>query len=173
MKNSVSSRDCLSPQIRLLSPDRRFIARPANPRQHSKKQIRQIARSIAAFGFNVPLLVDAELKVIVGHGRLMACQELGWSEVPTLCLDHLTSAQARLYDRRQPAQRDRRLGDDRLLAEHLKDLSLLGLDFNLEVSGFEVDLRRFSGEALGQPAACFSNCAGLEKSRAEWRRTGL
>ena len=36
-----------------------------------------------------------------------------------------------------------------------------------------LDLRRFSGEALGQPAACFSNCAGLEKSRAEWRRTGL
>jgi hypothetical protein len=37
----------------------------------------------------------------------------------------------------------------------------------------QLDLRRFSGEALGQPAACFSNCAGLAKSRAEWRRTGL
>ena len=34
---------------------------PANPRLHSKKQIRQIANSIEAFGFNVPVLVDAEL----------------------------------------------------------------------------------------------------------------
>ena len=61
---------------------------PRNPRLHSKKQIRQIASSIETFGFNVPVLVDAELKVICGHGGLLACRELGWSEVPTLCLDH-------------------------------------------------------------------------------------
>ncbi len=35
------------------------------------------------------------------------------------------------------------------------------------------DLSRFSGEALGQVTAIFSNCAGLMKSSAEWRRTGL
>jgi ParB-like chromosome segregation protein Spo0J len=60
-------------------------------------QIRQIANSIEAFGFNVPVLVDAELNVICGHGRLLACRELGWTEVPTLCLDHLTPAQARAF----------------------------------------------------------------------------
>jgi len=53
---------------------------PANARRHSRKQVRQIAGSIAAFGFNVPVLVDAELKVIAGHGRLLACRELGRSE---------------------------------------------------------------------------------------------
>jgi DNA modification methylase len=117
---------------------------PANPRLHSKKQIRQIANSIETFGFNVPVLVDAELNVIAGHGRLLAGRELGWSEVPTLCLDRLTPAQARAF-----AIADNRLTeiatwDDRLLAEQLKDLSLLGLDFSLEVTGFEVaeiDLR--------------------------------
>ena len=36
-----------------------------------------------------------------------------------------------------------------------------------------VDLSRFSGEALGQVMAIFSNCAGLVKSSAEWRLTGL
>jgi hypothetical protein len=29
-------------------------------------------------------LIDAELKVIAGHGRLLACRHLGRSEVPTL-----------------------------------------------------------------------------------------
>ena len=48
--------------IDALKPD------PANPRRHSRKQIRQIANSIATFGFNVPVLVDADLKVIAGHG---------------------------------------------------------------------------------------------------------
>jgi ParB-like chromosome segregation protein Spo0J len=70
--------------IEHLKPD------PANPRLHSKKQIQQIAESIRVFGFNVPVLVDAGLNVIAGHGRLLACAELGISEVPTLCLDHLT-----------------------------------------------------------------------------------
>jgi len=117
---------------------------PANPRLHSKKQIRQIARSIETFGFNVPILIDHDGKVIAGHGRLLACRELGWSEVPTLCLDHLSPAQARAF-----MIADNRLSeiagwDDRLLAEQLKDLSLLGLDFSLEVTGFEIgeiDLR--------------------------------
>ena len=36
-----------------------------------------------------------------------------------------------------------------------------------------VDLLRFSGEALFQSAASFSNWAGLVKLSAEWRLTGL
>ena len=45
----------------------------------------------------------------------------------------------------------------------------------LRLTGSEghLELRRFSGEALGHLAAVFSNCTGLVKSRAEWRRTGL
>ena len=39
--------------------------------------------------------------------------------------------------------------------------------------GVAVDLPRFCGEALGEVAAIFSNCAGLVKSSAEWRRMGL
>jgi ParB-like nuclease domain len=45
-------------RIEELKPD------PANARVHSKKQIRQIANSIETFGFNVPILVDADLNVI-------------------------------------------------------------------------------------------------------------
>jgi len=63
---------------------------PANPRRHTKKQIGKIAGSIKAFGFNVPILIDRGGNVIAGHGRLLAAKELGWTEVPTLCLDHLT-----------------------------------------------------------------------------------
>jgi ParB-like chromosome segregation protein Spo0J len=34
---------------------------PRNPRRHERKQIRQIADSIAAFGFNVPIVRHQEL----------------------------------------------------------------------------------------------------------------
>jgi hypothetical protein len=74
-------------RIDTLKPD------PANPRRHTKKQIRQIADSIAAFDFNVPILTDGEHNIVVGHGRFFACRLLGITEVPTLCLDHLTPEQ--------------------------------------------------------------------------------
>jgi ParB-like nuclease family protein len=120
------------------------VADPANPRRHSKKQIRQIAESIRIFGFNVPILIDREGKAIAGHGRLLACRELGVAEVPTLCLDHLTPAQARAFMIADNRLTEIATWDDQLLAQQLKGLSLLGLDFSLEVTGFEmgeIDLR--------------------------------
>jgi hypothetical protein len=124
--------------IDALTPD------PANPRWHSRKQIRQIAKSIRIFGFNVPILIDREGKVIAGHGRLLACRELGITEVPTLCLDHLTQAQARAFMIADNRLTEIASWDDQLLAQQLKDLSLSGLDFSLEITGFEmgeIDLR--------------------------------
>src|ERR1700692_2699871 len=70
---------------------------PASPRSHSPQQIRQLALSIAAFGFNVPILVDPTLRIIAGHGRLLAAEELGFGEVPTVVLDHLSPAKARAF----------------------------------------------------------------------------
>jgi DNA modification methylase len=124
--------------IEELKPD------PANPRFHSKIQIRQIAHSIETFGFNVPVLVDATLKVIAGHGRLLASRELGITEVPTLCLDHLTPAQARAFMIADNRLTEIAEWDDQLLAQQLKELAFLDLDFSIEVTGFEVgeiDLR--------------------------------
>src|SRR5438874_2329886 len=128
---------------------------PANPRQHSKKQIRQIANSIEIFGFNVPVLVDAALNVIAGHGRWLACRELGITEVPTLCLDHLTPAQARAFMIADNRLTEIATWDDRLLAQQFKDLSLLGLDFSIEVTGFdmgEIDLRIASLDEISDQA---------------------
>src|SRR5207248_8787968 len=111
---------------------------PANPRLHGKKQIRQIANSIKTFGFNVPILTDRDDKVICGHGRLLACRELGWTAVPTLALDHLTPAQACAFMIADNRLSEIATWDDRLLAQQLKDLSLLGLDFSLKILGFEM-----------------------------------
>src|SRR5688572_9233942 len=67
----------------------------SNARTHSDKQIGQIADSITAFGFVNPVIVDAEGNILCGHGRVRAAQRLGWCEVPTLCVEHLTEAQKR------------------------------------------------------------------------------
>jgi len=109
-----------------------------NPRIHSRKQIRQIARSIKAFGFNVAVLINAEGTVIAGHGRILAAQMLGWTEVPTICLEHLTEAQARAFMIADNRLTENSCWDDRLLAEQLKELSVLDLDFELDATGFDI-----------------------------------
>src|SRR5208283_3037576 len=117
---------------------------PRNPRFRTPKQIRQIARSLEVFGFNVPILVDTNLKIIAGHGRIQACRQLGWGEVPTIWLDHLNDAQARAFMIADNRLTENSVWNDRLLAEQLKELAVLDLDFSLEVTGFEmgeIDLR--------------------------------
>jgi ParB-like chromosome segregation protein Spo0J len=125
---------------------------PANPRQHSKKQIKQIAESIKAFGFNVPVLVDTELNVLAGHGLVLACREAGIDEVPTVCLEHLTPAQARAFMIADNKLAENATWDDRLLAEQLRDLSL-SLDFDIEDTGFEMGEIDMRIESLEDPLA--------------------
>ena len=151
---------------------------PANARQHSKNQIRKLANSIETFGFNVPVLVDAELNVVSGHGRLAACRVLGLAEVPTLCLDHLSPAQLRAFMIADNRLTELAQWDDRLLAQQLKDLSLLALDFSIEVTGFEmaeIDLRIASlddlPESNSNPADALSELAAgppLSKNGDVW-----
>jgi hypothetical protein len=119
-------------RIDQLKPD------PRNPRRHTAKQIRQIAESIRSFGFNVPILVDTDHKVIAGHGRLLACRQLGRAEVPTIRLEHLSDAQARAFMIADNRLTDIAGWDDRLLGEQLRELANLTLDFSLEVTGFEM-----------------------------------
>ncbi len=45
-----------------------------NARTHSPRQIAQIAASIQRFGFTNPVLVDDDLNIIAGHGRVAAAK---------------------------------------------------------------------------------------------------
>ena len=117
---------------------------PGNPRLHSARNIRQIVRSISTFGMVSPILIDRTDRVVAGHGRVLACQQLGRTEVPTIPLEHLTDGQARAYLIADNRLAENSEWDERLLAEQLKQLSELNLDFALDVTGFEIgeiDLR--------------------------------
>ena len=111
----------------------------ANPRTHSAKQIRQLARSISAFGFNVPILVDRGVRVVAGHGRLLAAQELGLSEVPTILIDHLTEARTRAFMIADNRLAENSSWNPRLLIDQLQEVSLAEPDFAIETTGFELD----------------------------------
>jgi hypothetical protein len=128
-------------QIAYLPPER-LRPSPNNSRTHSKKQLKQIARSIERFGFVNPVLISDDFEIIAGHGRVEAAKMLGLKQVPTVRLSNLSPA-----DRRAYVITDNRLAelagwDRELLATELKGLLDLQFD-DIELTGFslgEIDL---------------------------------
>ena len=111
-----------------------------NAKKHDAAQVAKIAGSIREFGFNNPVLIDAENGIVAGHGRVLAAQKLSMESVPCLRLSHLTDAQRKAY-----ILADNRLAeigggwDEEMLKLELADLS--NLDVDLEAIGFgEEDL---------------------------------
>ena len=108
-----------------------------NSRTHDDAQIAQIAASIKEFGWTNPILVDGELGIIAGHGRLMAARKLNMTEVPVIELKDLTPTQKKAY-----IIADNRLAlnagwDDQLLTIELNEL--LADKFSLDLLGFNAD----------------------------------
>ncbi|MGA3209547.1 MAG: DNA methyltransferase [Syntrophales bacterium] len=120
-----------------------------NPRSHKDRQIKALAKSIESFGFNMPIAVDAQGKVLAGHARLEAAKRLGMERVPVIRLDHLSAEQAKAFMIADNRLSEMSSWDDHLLKVHLKELSAVELDFDLEAIGFtvgEIDLRIEGGE---------------------------
>jgi len=110
-----------------------------NPRTHSAAQIEQIARSIAAFGWTNPVLIDEEARIIAGHGRLEAARKLGMAEVPTITLAGLDDAQKRALV----------IADNALALNAGWDSELLALELGeLGAAGFDVSLIGFSDDEM-------------------------
>lgn len=105
-----------------------------NARTHSDEQVSQLAASIKEFGFNNPVAVDGDGMILCGHGRVMAAKKLGLTEVPTVCLSHLSDTQVKAY-----ILADNKLAlnagwDNDMLKVELEDLK--DLDFDLNLTGF-------------------------------------
>ena len=106
--------------------------------------MRAIARSISAFDFNAPILIDRNRQIVAGHGRYEAAKLLGLAQIPVVFLDHLTETQAKAYQLADNKLTDRSTWDDAKVAVQLKELSELVLDFDIEAIGFElpeIDIR--------------------------------
>ena len=148
--------------LRTNEPDRRIeligvdqlIPQKANPRTHSRKHIRQIAKSIERFGFVNPVIIDDGSHIIAGHGRVEAAKQLGLTAIPTLRLSNLSAAEVRAY-----VIADNRLAelsgwDREILATELQ--GLIDLDFDVELTGFdmgEIDILLEDGDEARREGA--------------------
>lgn len=110
-----------------------------NSRTHSDAQVAQIAASIKEFGWTNPVLLDGDNGIIAGHGRVMAAQKLGETEVPTIELSHMDENQKRAYI----------IADNKLALNAGWDNEMLALEVaDLKDAGYDLGLTGFSLEEL-------------------------
>ncbi len=128
---------------------------PRNARVHSKRQLRQIAASIRAFGFLNPVVVDDDGMVLAGHGRLQAAALAGLDAVPTVQASGLTDTQKRAYVLADNKLAEKAGWDRAMLVAELGDLAVLlpPLDLDVTLTGFEppeIDML-FADRGLAKP----------------------
>jgi DNA modification methylase len=133
---SIQPVDTMKLEIKY-KPIDQLIPYARNSRTHNEAQVAQIAASIREFGWTNPVLLDGDNGIIAGHGRVLAAQKLGATEVPTIELSHMDANQKRAY-----IIADNKLAlnagwDNEMLVTEFLDLKSVGYDLNL--TGFSLD----------------------------------
>lgn len=118
-------------------PIKALIPYEKNTRKHQKKDVDNIARSIEKFGMNDPIGIWKDNIIVEGHGRLLACKQLGMTEVPCVRLDHLTDEQRREYAIAHNATAELSEWDLDILPDELAELNLSDFDFDFGIDGKE------------------------------------
>lgn len=110
------------------------IPNPRNPNQHTPQQADVLGNIIQATGWRQPITISKRSGFITkGHGRLMAAQRKGWTQVPADFQEYATEA-----EEWSDLIADNRLAelstiDNELLVDLIKEI---GDDVPLELTGF-------------------------------------
>lgn len=111
-----------------------------NPRKNDSA-VDAVARSLTAFGFRQPIVVESESVIVVGHTRYKAALKLGLKHVPVHVAHDLTSEQARAY----------RLADNQTASIADWDMELLPIELGeLKNLNFDLSLLGWEPEELSE-----------------------
>ena len=114
-----------------------------NAKLHPQEQIEQIKKSINEFGMDDPIAIWKD-EIVEGHGRLIACKQLGIKEIPIIRLDHLTDEERKAYTlvhNKLTMNSDFNL---EILEEELKSIE----NIDMESFGFDIDLTMEQEEVI-------------------------
>ena len=146
-------------------PIDKLVPYARNARTHSKEQITQLRASLREFGFVSPAVIDSRYNILVGHGRVQAAREEGYTTVPCVFAENLTDAQKRAYIL---ADNQLALGagwDEEMLSVELSDLQ--DESFDISLLGFDSDeLEKLMNDDSGKNVEDddFNLSAALEKA---------
>lgn len=139
-----------------------------NAKKHPDSQVETIAHSIAQYGFDQPIVVDAEGEIIKGHGRLAAAKRLGLTHVPVIEQSELSHDEARAARIADNKTNESGWHEDILLGE-LEDLDgqfdAMDLGFEKEKYDDLLDGWGDDGDLMDAGVAAFNEPGGDDDTR--------
>jgi DNA modification methylase len=87
----------IKPGLNDLYPDLAIVMLPIGELAAARRKVRKqgkrlhtaLKRSLARFGWVMPILIDGEKRIVAGHGLIAAARELGLESVPCIIVTHL------------------------------------------------------------------------------------
>ena len=73
---------------------------PKNPRHITPAAVNAVAESLAAFGWQQPIVIGPKRVIVAGHTRRLAALQLGWTHAPTVTIQAKHARAYRLADNR-------------------------------------------------------------------------
>lgn len=105
-----------------------------NPRKNDKA-VDPVAESLREFGWQQPLVIDADGVLIAGHTRYKAAKKLGWTSAPCVVADTLTPEQVKAYRLADNKVAEVAEWDATLLPEEMQEIA----EIDMSLFGFEDD----------------------------------
>ncbi len=117
--------------VAVLNPGNRRL------RRRNAKALRKLRASIQWFRIVRPILIDQGNNIIDGYGIVDAAKKLGFHEVPTLMIEHLSAAEIKALRIALNRLQEEGEWDREVLRDELIQIVELDEDFDLGVVGFE------------------------------------
>jgi len=121
-----------------LWPVDKLLPYARNPKTHPPHQIDLIAKSLTTFGQTQAVLIDGDEgptqgEVICGHGRILAAERLGWTQLRVAVAHGWSEEEKRAYRIMDNELGSERLApyDEEMLRSELIDLNAAGFDLPL------------------------------------------
>ena len=114
-----------------------------NPRINDHA-VDKTAMSIEQYGWQQPIVVDADGVIIAGHTRLKAAVKLGITKCPVVVAGKLNPVQVKAYRIADNKSGELAEWDEELLNIEIKDLIDAG--YEISFTGFEIEPESGSGE---------------------------
>lgn len=109
-----------------------------NAKLHPQEQLDKLVGSFDEFGRIVPAGIDADGRLIYGHGRILAARQRGDTEFPCVEISGLTETQRRAF-----------VHADNLLSQSGTDEEILRAEMQaLQAAGFDVSITGFDPEGM-------------------------
>lgn len=112
-----------------------------NPRKN-EKAVKYVSNSIKEFGFKVPIIIDKNNVIVVGHTRFKAARKLKLTEIPCIVAEDLTEEQIKAFRLADNKVSEKAEWNFELLEEELANI----LDLDMEDFGFDLETEEDKGK---------------------------